>query len=335
MIPATSGPAMTSPYFDQLETRDPLAREQSLFNMLPDLIRRVKAEAPGWSAHLRDVDPAAITSRAALAQVPVLAKSSLSELQLRAPPLGGLATRNMGQLARVFMSPGPIFEPEGVAEDWWRSARALHAAGFARGDLVLNTFSYHLSPGGWIIDAGLRALGCAVIPAGVGNTDLQVDAIAQLRPTAYVGVPDFLKILIDRAREMGRSTASIRKALVSGGALSPHLRQELRERGIAVLQAYAIADAGMLAYETRPGQGLVVDEAVIIEIVRPGTGDPVPPGEMGEVMVTSFNRDYPMIRLATGDISAVLPGQSPCGRTNMRIKGWLGRIDQQFPETRA
>ena len=229
---------------------------------------------------------------------------------------------------RMFMSPGPIFEPEGQGEDWWRSARALHAAGFRRGDIVQNTFSYHLTPGGWILDAGLRALGCPVIPAGPGNTEQQIEAIHHLRPVGYVGVPDYLKILLDKAREAGRPVGSIRKALVSGGALFPALRQEYKDRGIAVVQAYAIADAGVIAYEVPALAGMILDEGVLLEIVRPGTGDPVPDGEVGEVVVTTFNRDYPMIRLATGDLSAVLPGQSPCGRTNTRIKGWLGRADQ-------
>jgi phenylacetate-CoA ligase len=230
------------------------------------------------------------------------------------------------------MSPGPIFEPEGLGDDWWRSARALYAAGFRKGDIVHNTFAYHLTPGGWILDAGARALGCSVIAAGPGNTEQQLEAIQHLRPTAYVGVPDYLKILLDKGREAGKSTGSFKRALVSGGALFPSLRQEYKDRGVAVFQAYATADAGIIAYES-PGpdgrvEGMIVDEGLLVEIVRPGTGDPVPEGEVGEVVVTTFNRDYPMIRLATGDLSAVLPGASPCGRTNMRIRGWMGRADQ-------
>ncbi len=319
---------MSKPYYDDLEIREAAARERSQLGFLPDLIRRAKTDAPGWASHLSNVEPADVTSRAALARLPLLRKSSLKELQSKRPPFGGFATAEGPAAARIFMSPGPIFEPEGHGEDWWRSARALHAAGLRAGDIALNTFSYHLTPGGWILDAGLRAIGCAVIPAGPGNTEQQLDAIAHLKPTAYVGVPDFLKILLDKAREANRPVSSIRKALVSGGALFPSLRQEYKQRGIAVFQAYAIADAGVIAYESSALEGMIVDEGVILEIVRPGTGDPVPDGDVGEVVVTTFNRDYPMIRLATGDLSAVLPGSSACGRTNMRIKGWLGRADQ-------
>jgi phenylacetate-CoA ligase len=319
---------MSEPHFDTLETRDPLARERAQFALLPDVVRRAKAEAPGWAQHLAGIDPADIASRSALAGLPILRKASLRELQARRPPFGGLAVSEAAATARIFMSPGPIYEPEGRGEDWWRSARALHAAGFRAGDIVLNTFSYHLTPGGWILDSGLRALGCAVIPAGPGNIEQQVEAIAHVRPSAYVGVPEFLKVLLDKAREAGRPATSITKALVSGGTLMPGLRVDYRQRGVSVLQAYAIADVGVIAYESTALEGMIVDEGVIVEIVRPGTGDPVPEGEVGEVVVTAFNRDYPMIRLATGDLSAMLPGQSPCGRTNMRIKGWLGRADQ-------
>ncbi len=319
---------MSQSFFDQLETRDPIARERAQMALLPDLIRRAKSEAPGWAVHLSTVDPSTVTCRAELARLPLLRKASLKELQARRPPFGGFAIAERTATARIFMSPGPIWEPEGRGEDWWRSARALHAAGFGPSDVVLNTFSYHLTPGGWILDAGLRAIGCAVIPAGPGNTEQQVEAIAHLKPTAYVGVPDFLKILLDKSRETGRAAVSIKKALVSGGALFPALRQDYRQRGIVVMQTYGIADVGVVAYESCALEGLIVDEGVIVEIVRPGTGDPVPDGEVGEVVVTSFNRDYPMIRLATGDLSAVLPGASGCGRTNMRIKGWLGRADQ-------
>ena len=319
---------MSQPHYDTLENREPAARERAQFALLADLIRRAKTEAPGWATHLAAIEPAEIASRADLARLPILRKASLKELQAKRPPFGGFATEEGSAVRRIFMSPGPIYEPEGRGEDWWRSARALYAAGFRGGDVVLNTFSYHLTPGGWILDAGLRALGCAVIPAGPGNTEQQIDAIAHLKPTAYVGVPDFLKILLDKAREAGKPASSINKALVSGGALFPSLRAEYKQRGIAVLQAYAIADAGVVAYESQSLEGMIVDEGVILEIVRPGTGDPVPAGDVGEVVVTAFNRDYPMIRLATGDLSAVLPGASPCGRTNMRIKGWMGRADQ-------
>jgi phenylacetate-CoA ligase len=319
---------MAETYYDNLETRTPKARERAQFNLLPDLIRRAKALAPGWARHLKDVDPAAVTSRMALAEVPVLRKSSLAGLQAKAPPFGTFATAEAGAIARIFMSPGPIFEPEGAGPDWWRSARALHAAGFRKGDIVHNAFSYHLTPGGWILDAGARALGCTVVPAGPANPELQIEAIAQLKPTAYLGVPDYLKVLLDAAREAGRSASSLERALVSGGTLSPALREDYRSRGIDVFQAYATADVGIIAYESAPRDGLIVDEGVLVEIVRPGTGEPVPPGEIGEVVVTSFNRDYPMIRLATGDLSAVVAGESRCGRTNMRIKGWLGRAEQ-------
>jgi len=319
---------MTSAHFDQLETRDPEQREIALFNMLPSLIQRAKELAPGWARHLADVDPREVTDRAALAKLPILRKSSLSTLQAEQLPFGGFATADPSAMARIFMSPGPIFEPEGFGADWWRSARALYAAGFRKGDIVHNTFSYHLTPGAWIMDAGARALGCTVIPAGPGNTEQQLEFIARLKPTAYVGVPDYLKILLDKAKEAGRNITSFQRAVVSGGALYPSLRQEYRERGIAVYQVYATADVGVIAYESSALEGMIVDEGVIVEIVQPGTGDPLPPGEVGEVVVTSFNRDYPMIRLATGDLSAVMEGISPCGRTNMRIKGWLGRADQ-------
>lgn len=319
---------MTSAHFDQLETRDPEQREIALFNLLPGLIRRAKELAPGWARHLADVDPAAVTSREGLAKVPILRKSSLSSLQAERLPFGGFATSAPSDMARIYMSPGPIFEPEGFGADWWRSARALHAAGFRKGDIVHNTFSYHLTPGAWIMDAGARALGCTVIAAGPGNTEQQLEAIARLKPNAYVGVPDYLKILLDKAREAGRGITSFKRAMVSGGALFPSLRQEYKDRGVAVFQTYATADVGVIAYESTALDGLIVDEGAIVEIVRPGTGDPVPAGDVGEVVVTSFNRDYPMIRLATGDLSAVMEGISPCGRTNMRVKGWLGRADQ-------
>jgi phenylacetate-CoA ligase len=315
-------------HLDQLETRDPEQRELAQFNLLPDLIRNAVAAASGWADRLKGIDPAAVTSRAALAALPVLRKSGLHALQARRPPFGGFATTAVGEVARVFMSPGPIFEPEGRGEDWWRAARALYAAGVRKGDIVHNTFAYHLTPGGWILDSGARALGCAVIAAGPGNTEQQIEAIQALKPSVYVGVPDYLKILLDKARETGKDATSFRKALVGGAALFPSLRAEYKQRGITTFQMYATADLGIIAYESPALDSMIVDEGVIVEIVRPGTGDPVPPGEVGEVVVTSFNRDYPMIRFGTGDLSAVLPGISPCGRTNMRIRGWLGRADQ-------
>jgi phenylacetate-CoA ligase len=315
-------------HYDQLETRDPAQRELAQFNLLPDLVRHAMANAPGWAAHLKGVDAGALNSRQSLAKLPILRKSALTELQAKVPPFGGFATAPAGVLGRVFMSPGPIFEPEGRGEDWWRTARALFAAGIRKGDIVHNTFAYHLTPGGWILDAGARALGCTVIAAGPGNTEQQLDAIQYLRPNVYVGVPDYLKILLDKAKEGGRDASSFKKALVGGGALFPSLRAEYKASGIDTYQTYATADLGIIAYESAALEGMIVDEGAIIEIVRPGTGDPLPAGEVGEVVVTTFNRDYPMIRFATGDLSAVLPGTSPCGRTNMRIRGWLGRADQ-------
>ena len=319
---------MSNGHFDQLETRDPAQRELAQFNLLPDLIRQAIAAAPGWANHLNGVDPGVATSRDGLAKFPILRKSVLHELQAKRPPFGGFATAPAAEVARVFMSPGPIFEPEGRGEDWWRAARALYAAGVRKDDIVHNTFAYHLTPGGWILDSGARALGCAVIAAGPGNTEQQLEVIQTLKPTVYVGVPDYLKILLDKAKEAGKDATSIKKAMVGGGALFPSLRAEYKQRGIATFQTYATADLGIIAYESQALEGMIVDEGVIVEIVRPGTGDPVPAGEVGEVVVTSFNRDYPMIRFATGDLSAVLTGASPCGRTNMRIKGWLGRADQ-------
>ena len=319
---------MDHTHYDQLETRDPAQRELAQFNLLPDLVRHAMTHAPGWAAHLKGVDAAAVNSRQSLAKLPVLRKSALKDLQAKDPPFGGFATAPAGVLGRVFMSPGPIFEPEGRGEDWWRTARALYAAGIRKGDIVHNTFAYHLTPGGWILDAGARALGCTVIAAGPGNTEQQLDVIKYLQPNVYVGVPDYLKILLDKAKEAGRDASSFKKALVGGGALFPSLRAEYKARGIATYQTYATADLGIIAYESEALEGMIVDEGAIVEIVRPGTGDPLLAGEVGEVVVTTFNRDYPMIRFATGDLSAVLPGVSPCGRTNMRIKGWLGRADQ-------
>jgi phenylacetate-CoA ligase len=319
---------MKPDHFDQLETRDPAAREQSLFALLPDFVRKAVEKAPGWAGHLQNVDPASVSSREALARLPILRKTSLKDLQAARPPFGGFAASETSSVGRIFMSPGPIFEPEGLGEDWWRTARALYAAGFRRGDIVHNTFAYHLTPGGWILDAGARALGCTVVAAGPGNTEQQLEAIQHLKPSAYVGVPDYLKILLDKAKESRKDASSFKKALVGGGALFPSLRAEYKQRGIATYQTYATADLGIIAYESQALEGMIVDEGVILEIVRPGTGDPLPDGEVGEVVVTTFNRDYPMIRLATGDLSAVLPGVSPCGRTNVRIKGWLGRADQ-------
>ena len=323
---------MSTAFFDQLETRDPDAREQAMLALLPSFIRKTLEACPSWAEHLAGHDPGTLVDRQGLARLPLMRKSQIKALQGKRPPLGGLATPDASRYGRIFMSPGPIFEPEGLSVDSWRTARALFAAGIRRGDIVHNTFAYHLTPGGWIVDAGARALGCTVIPAGPGNNEQQLEIIAHLQPNVYIGVPDYLKILLDKAKEAKREASSFKKAFVSGGALFPSLRAEYKSRGISCLQCYATADLGLVAYESAAPdgsvEGMIVDEGVIVEIVRPGTGDPVPEGEVGEIVVTSFNRDYPMIRLATGDLSAVLPGRSPCGRTNMRIKGWLGRADQ-------
>ncbi len=315
-------------FFDTLETRSPEQRETALFADLRATLPDIVANAPGWRKFLAGADLADLAGRHELARLPVLRKGELKELQERDPPFAGFTLGGPESYGRVFMSPGPIFEPMGTGPDPWRGARALFAAGFRAGDMVHNAFAYHLTPGGFILDAGARALGCAVIPAGIGNTDAQVDVIAQLKPAGFTGTPDYLKVLLDRAGELGRDAGSIKRALVSGGALFPSLRAEYAERGVAVLQCYATADVGVIAYESPAMEGMIVDEGVIVEIVRPGTGDPVPDGEVGEVVVTNLNPVYPMIRFGTGDLSAVLTGQSPCGRTNTRLKGWMGRADQ-------
>ena len=316
-----------SDHYDALETRDPGEREAAQCATLSELIARALA-APGWASHLARVDPAAVTSRAALARLPVLRKSDLAALQKATPPFGGFNVTPPEKMRRLLMSPGPIFEPQGAGPDHYGTARALFAAGFRAGDIVHNSFSYHLTPGAFILESGLHALGCPVIPGGVGNTEMQVEAIAQLRPTGYTGTPDFLKVLLDAAQTAGKDVSSLKRALVSGAALPASLRAELGSRGIDTLQCYALAEVGVLAYETPAREGMIVNEHVLVEIVRPGTAAPVGDGEVGEVVVTCFNADYPMVRLATGDLSAVLPGRSPCGRTNMRIRGWMGRADQ-------
>ncbi len=313
-------------YYDTLETRDPEVREREFFGRLPNFIA-LALNAPGWAAHLAGIEPRAVNSRAALAALPVLRKSDLIARQRQHPPLGGFNVTAPGRLRRLLMSPGPVFEPEGV-QDTWGAARALFAAGFRSGDVVHNCFAYHLTPGGFMMESGAQALGCAVIPAGTGNTEQQLEAIRQFAPSGYAGTPDFLKVLLDAAAEAGSDASSIRRALVSGAALPGSLRAELAGRGVAVLQCYATADLGVIAYESESREGMIVNETVMVEIVRPGTGDPVATGEVGEVVVTSFNPDYPMIRFATGDLSAAMPDRSPCGRTNMRIKGWMGRADQ-------
>jgi phenylacetate-CoA ligase len=314
-------------HFDALETREPSQREREQAAALPEAVARAMT-APGWAKHLHGVDAKSVTSRAVLARLPVLPKADIADLQKRHPPFGGLNVTAPGKAKRLLMSPGPIFEPEGFGDDWWGSARALFAAGFRAGDVVHNSFAYHLTPGGFILEAGAHALGCAVIPGGVGNTELQLDAIGHYKPSGYTGTSDFLKVLLDTAEKSGKDASSIKRALVSGAALPASLREELGTRGVAVLQCYATAELGVIAYESEAKEGLIVNEMLIVEIVRPGTGDPVAEGEVGEVVVTSFNPDYPMIRLGTGDLSALMPGASPCGRTNARIKGWMGRADQ-------
>jgi phenylacetate-CoA ligase len=314
-------------HYDGLETRDPSVREADLFARLPAAISQALT-APGWARHLSSVEPNAVKNRAALATLPLLRKSDLLRLQQEAPPFGGFNVTQPGRAKRLFMSPGPIFEPQGFGGDLGSAARALFAAGVRAGDIVHNCFSHHLTPGAYILEAGAHALGCATIPGGVGNTDAQLEAIAHLKPSAYVGTPDFLKILLDRGAESGKDASSFKRGLVSGAALPASLRRELDARSVAVLQCYAVAEVGVISYESEAREGMIVNEDMILEIVRPGTGEPVPEGEVGEVVVTSFNPDYPMIRLATGDLSALMPGASPCGRTNLRIKGWMGRADQ-------
>ena len=314
-------------HYDALETRDPAVREREVFARLPEIVARATS-APGWAAQLKSVDPKSVNSRAALAKLPLLRKSDLHTLQKANPPFGGFNVMPPGKAKRLHMSPGPIFEPQGMAEDFGGAARALFAAGFRSGDIVHNSFSYHLTPGAYILEAGAHTLGCATIPGGVGNTEQQLEAVAHLKPSGYIGTPDFLKILLDTAAKSGKDISSIKRGLVSGAALPASLRDELRGRGVAVLQCYAIAETGVIAYESEAREGMIVNETLLVEIVRPGTPDPVADGEVGEVVVTSFNPDYPMIRLATGDLSAVMAGVSPCGRTNTRIKGWMGRADQ-------
>ena len=315
-------------YYDDLETRDPEAREAALAVALYEQVEHARSRAPYYARLLADVDPREITGRAALATLPVTRKSGLADLQRADPPFGGSAAAAPGALARIFQSPGPIYDCEPHGRDPWRTARAFHAAGFREGDIVHNSFAYHLTPAGAMVEGGAHALGCAVFPAGTGNTELQARAIADVRPAAYTGTPSFLRVLLEKGQEIGVDLGSLTRASVAGEALPPSLRNELKDAGVTVLQWFGTADLGLIAYETSAMEGLVVDEGVIVEIVRPGTGEPVPEGEVGELVVTTFNRDYPLLRFATGDLSAVLPGPSPCGRTNMRIKGWMGRADQ-------
>jgi phenylacetate-CoA ligase len=322
-----------SPHYDALETRSAEEREAALMAALPRQLAHAQRHAPGWARILQAVDAAAVASRAALARLPVTRKSDLAELQGALPPLGGLNATPVAKLAKLFVSPGPVYDPEGQGRDWWRTARSLHAAGFGPGDLVLNAFSYHFTPAASMVEHGALAVGCAVVPGGIGQTEMQATTIRDLRVSGYGGTPSFLKLIVEKADELKIDIASLRKAIVGAEYLPPALRQAMGARGIRVMQLYATADLGLLAYETAlPDgtltEGMVLEESLILEIVRPGTGDPIPAGEVGEVVVTSFNADYPLIRFGTGDLSAVLTGQSPCGRTNTRIKGWMGRADQ-------
>ncbi len=315
-------------FYDPLETRDPEEREQNLMDKLARQVAHAKEATSHYFHALAGINPFGIVTREALANLPLTRKRDLIDLQKKSLPFGGLNSLAPRDAKRVFASPGPIYEMQGKDIDPWRMARALYAAGFRHGDLIHNCFSYHFTPGAFMFEGGARKLGCPVFPGGTGQTEQQVQAIADLRPQGYVGTPSFLRIIVERAEEMGVDISSLRKACVSGEALPTVTRDWLRERGISVRQCYATADIGVIAYETDAEDGLVVEEELLVEIVRPGTGDPVAPGEVGEVVVTTFNADYPLIRFATGDLSAVLPGRSRCGRTNMRLKGWLGRADQ-------
>jgi phenylacetate-CoA ligase len=322
-----------TPFYDDLETRDPAEREASLMAALPRVVAAAKEHAPAYRRLFAALPHEEVADRRALARLPVTRKSDLIELQRREPPFGGFAAVPVSELRRIFVSPGPIYEPEGKRPDFGRFARALYAAGFRPGDLVHNTFSYHMSPAGAMVESAAGVLGCPVIPAGVGQTEQQLRVIADLRPVGYVGTPSFLKILLDRAASEGVDVGSLKKALVGAEALPASLRAELRGHGLGVLQSYGTADLGIIAYESigPDGElcpGMVLDEGIIVELVIPGTGEPVAPGDVGEVVVTTLTPEYPLIRFATGDLSAILPGPSPCGRTNHRIKGWLGRADQ-------
>lgn len=326
-IPAYPETNPMTDFHDALETRSADERAADLARTLPEIVARAKT-APAYASLLADVDPATIATREALAALPLTRKSELIERQAADAPLAGLSTVPPGDLACIYQSPGPIYDAEGHDPDYWRCARALHAAGFRKGDVLHNCFAYHFTPAGAMLQTGAQALGCAVFPAGTGQTELQVRAIADVQPAGYSGTPSFLKIILEKADEMGVALPSLKRALVAGEALFPPLRQFFDDRGIAVLQFYGTADLGNIAYESSAREGLIVDEGVIVEIVRPGTGEPVAEGEVGEVVVTSTSAVYPLLRFATGDLSCVLPGESPCGRTNMRLKGWMGRADQ-------
>ena len=317
-----------SEYYDELEVRDPDEREILLFEALGRHLRATKEDSTYFGELFKDIGPEDVKSRADLPKLPITRKSDLPEIQKNDPPLAGMTNTAPSNFLRLFQSPGPTYEPEAEGKDWWRLGRAMYAAGIRPGDIIHNTFSYHLTPAGMMVEAGARAIGCTVVPAGTGQTDQQIQAITHLRPSAFTGTPSFLKILLDKAALQGANVKSLKKAVVSGEALPEALRKEFKGHGMRVLQAYVTADLGLIAYESKAMEGLIVDDRIIVEIVRPGTGDPVPEGEIGEVIVTSLNREYPLIRFATGDLSSAMGGLSPCGRTGMRLTGWKGRADQ-------
>ena len=323
-------------FYDALETRSTIEREAAQMAALSKQIANAQQATKAHATRLAGINAAQINTRAALATLPVLRKHELLAAQEAtrsgADAFAGYSALQYGlKMPRVFSSPGPIYEPEGKGldgRDYWRMGRGVFAAGFRAADLAHNAFSYHMTPGGLMMESGAHAVGCTVFPAGIGQTEQQLQAITHLQPNGYIGTPSFLKILVEKALESGTDISSIKKALLGGEAFPPSLRDWLAERGITGYQCYATADLGLIAYETESRQGMVIDEGVIVEIVRPGTGDPVPDGEVGEVVVTTLNPDYPLIRFGTGDLSAVLTGQCPTGRTNTRIKGWMGRADQ-------
>lgn len=326
---------MTGIFFDGLEHRSAPEREAALMAALPSQVAHARLASPAFRELLKDIDPAAVNSRAALAKLPVIRKSELQERQQASRAnksgdvFGGFSALGFGAfMPRVFASPGPIYEPEGTGKDYWRMARAIYAAGFRPGELIHNCFSYHFVPAGSMMETGAHALGCTVFPGGTGQTEQQVQAMRELRPAGYIGTPSFLKIIVEKAAEMGVTLPSVTKAMFGGEAFPPSLRDWFTQHGIAGYQCYATADLGLIAYETEAREGLVLDEGVIVEIVRPGTGDPIAEGEVGELVVTTLSGGYPLIRFGTGDLSAILPGQCPTGRTNTRIKGWMGRADQ-------
>ena len=323
---------LDSEFYDELEIADPGEREIVLFEALGRHLSAAKEDTPYFKDLFRDIGPGGrlgeIKTRADLAKLPVTRKSDLGALQKKDPPLAGMTAIALANFRHIYQSPGPVYEPDAKGKDWWRLGRALHAAGVRPGDIIHNAFSYHLTPAGMMIEAAADAIGCAVVPAGTGQTELQIQAIGHIRPTVYTGTPSFLKIILDKAAETGADVSSFDKAVVSGETLGDALRGEFKNHGIFCLQAYASADIGLIAYESKAMEGLIVDDRLIVEIVRTGPGDSVADGEIGEVVVTTLNRDYPLIRFATGDLSSVMGGQSPCGRTNMRLTGWKGRADQ-------